>query len=324
MVTTDPIVLSILSAFSTPKKISDVVQQFPELDQEDFENVVEQLLDIGALLTPATLNGQAPELWWEVHDYWHMLHTATARGGVGRLTNQKSVSAPPAVRPGWENASVIELPRQLAELAPASLDQLLDLRQTVRRYAKRPLALAELSRLLWSGMRNTQSPRENTTLQMEIIRRPYPSGGSTYSLELYIIVPPDGLETVEPGVYHYCPARHLLERLESIEQHVSQIRRNALGAAGVERQDGGQPLIFALTSRVGRVSYKYEGNAHALIAREVGCVYQTLYLLCANMDLAPCALGLSGLGSSELAEIGGFDPHLETVVGYMLVGAKQI
>jgi SagB-type dehydrogenase family enzyme len=85
--------------------------------------------------------------------------------------------------------------------------------------------------------------------------------------------------------------------------------------------DGGLPqLILVLTARFGRLSWKYEGNAYALLLQEVGVVYQTMYLVATAMGLAPCAVG--GGDAADFAHLIGTDPLEEASVGAFVLGRR--
>jgi SagB-type dehydrogenase family enzyme len=60
--------------------------------------------------------------------------------------------------------------------------------------------------------------------------------------------------------------------------------------------------------------------AYAAVLKDVGVLYQTMYLVATAMGLAPCALGG---GDSDLfaAAIGG-DYYAEASVGEFLLGSK--
>jgi SagB-type dehydrogenase family enzyme len=72
---------------------------------------------------------------------------------------------------------------------------------------------------------------------------------------------------------------------------------------------------------VPRVAWKYAGFVYALVLKDVGVLYQTMYLAAAAMGLAPCALGV---GDSDLfARAAGTDPYAEPSVGEFLLGSRR-
>jgi SagB-type dehydrogenase family enzyme len=60
--------------------------------------------------------------------------------------------------------------------------------------------------------------------------------------------------------------------------------------------------------------------AYALVLKNLGALYTTMYLVATAMGLAPCALGG---GDSELfSQAIGLDPYAEPAVGEFLLGGK--
>ena len=76
--------------------------------------------------------------------------------------------------------------------------------------------------------------------------------------------------------------------------------------------------MLLITARFGRVMWKYESMAYALVLKHVGVLYQTLYLTATAMGLAPCALG--GGNSDAFCAAAGADYYEETTVGEFIVG----
>ena len=143
--------------------------------------------------------------------------------------------------------------------------------------------------------------------------RPYPSGGATYDLELYLTV--DRCDGLEPGLYHYDPDRHALEHLDQLTAATGQMLLDATGATGglVRPQ-----VLLTVASRFARISWKYEGMAYATTLRNVGAFYQTLWLVATAMGIACCPLG--GGDASAFAEATGLDPYVESNVGEVTLG----
>jgi SagB-type dehydrogenase family enzyme len=77
-------------------------------------------------------------------------------------------------------------------------------------------------------------------------------------------------------------------------------------------------ILLVVTSRFGRVSWKYQAIAYALTLKAVGALYQTMYLTATAMGLAPCAIG-TGDGAL-MARLLGTDFADESSVGEFLLG----
>jgi SagB-type dehydrogenase family enzyme len=193
-------------------------------------------------------------------------------------------------------------PRVTSDLAA-----LLDARRSRRNWAPAPIAFAAFSDLLWLSARN----RENG-------HRPYPSGGAAYSLELYPILGFDAVDTLGAGVYRYLPEAHALELMSPFDADFLPF----LAAAGRAMGTPPPPASLVLTSRYARQSEEYGRLAYSLILKEVGCLFQTLYLAAESLGLAACALG-GGTPRGLLAGLCDTTELEEPVVGEFALGYRS-
>jgi SagB-type dehydrogenase family enzyme len=90
-------------------------------------------------------------------------------------------------------------------------------------------------------------------------------------------------------------------------------------AASCARMPGVPQVVVTLASRFGRLSWKYEGIAYATTLKNVGVLYEVMYLTATAMGLAPCALGAGD--SAAFARATGLDPLVESSVGEFMLGA---
>jgi SagB-type dehydrogenase family enzyme len=67
--------------------------------------------------------------------------------------------------------------------------------------------------------------------------------------------------------------------------------------------------------------WKYEGMAYATILKDVGVLYQTMYLVATAMGLAPCALGCGN--ADVFSQVAGLNPYEEGSVGEFLLGTRS-
>ena len=79
-------------------------------------------------------------------------------------------------------------------------------------------------------------------------------------------------------------------------------------------------VLFVIAARFPRVSWKYESIAYSLILKDVGVLFQTMYLVATAMSLSPYALGR---GDPDLfCRVAGTDFAQESSVGeFALSGA---
>ncbi len=158
-----------------------------------------------------------------------------------------------------------------------TLTQALVRRRSVRRYGPQPLALGDLSQLLWAAQGTTASGG----------RRTAPSAGALYPLELHLVA--TRVQGLAPGVHRYLAAAHALQGPNA-----------AAAASTLQQAAAGQPAVAAaaavvvITAVDERSARKYGPRAARYVAFEAGAAAQ-------NLALQAAALGLGSV------VIGGFD-----------------
>ena len=114
------------------------------------------------------------------------------------------------------------------------------------------------------------------------------AGGGLYELEFYAAVRACG--DIEPGLYHYDPEQHRLERTSGATCDCSALLDDAALSSGID--SGALQVLIILTARFARIAWKYESIAYSLILKDVGVAYQTMYLAATAMNRSLPALGL--------------------------------
>src|SRR5205085_2005764 len=99
---------------------------------------------------------------------------------------------------------------------------------------------------------------------------------------------------------------------------VGALVEGAALAAGIE--PGRVQVLLVLAARFLRVRWKYSALSYALTLKNVGVLYQSVYLAATAMGLGACALG--GGDSALFARTAGLDRHAESSVGEMLLGSR--
>ncbi|MBI4719621.1 MAG: SagB/ThcOx family dehydrogenase [Planctomycetes bacterium] len=123
-----------------------------------------------------------------------------------------------------------------------------------------------------------------------------PSSGNLHPTEGYVVLPPVVGLSDAPGVYHYAPGEHALER------------RAEFGDEGcVALFDGFPPGTFfaGLTSIHWREAWKYGERAYRYCQHDVGHALAALAL--AAVASGWCSAPLSDLGDAEVAALLGLD-----------------
>jgi SagB-type dehydrogenase family enzyme len=320
----DPAMAAALAAFAAPQQVKHLRRAggFPE------SALLALLLDCGILFNARTRDaglrtaeGEQELVLWDFHDL--LFH---ARSTEGRHANPlggtylyaETMDPLPAVRPSWPGAKIdlSKVPAPPAQPA-RPFAQLLRERHSTREFdAEHPITLGELAHFLEGAARilsTFTAPAEGDEPPLTFAPRPYPSGGGSYELELYLAV--GTCEGLAPGFYHYDAGEHALVAIDPRPQDVATMLRQAQYA-----MDATAPpqIAITITARFGRVAWKYSSLAYSLILKDVGVLLQTLYLMATDMGLGGCAIGSTNIDLFE--KITGIAFHVEGPVGVFALG----
>ncbi len=318
-------------ALGRPAPLAELGARVPGLSAEGTRALL-------ALLVNASMAGEAdgrgvasvdadPALGsWEFHDLLFHRRSREGRhdhpvGATYRFLGQ--LDPPPALRRAGA-AEAVELDRP-------DLDALLrtdppfaavqEGRHSIRTYAAEPITVRQLGEFLYRVGRVTEHreqevPTPRGPVTMDFAPRPYPAGGALYELELYPAV--NACAGLAAGLYHYDPLGHRLERLPNRPAEVERLLQGAAAATGMRAES--LQVLLVIAARFGRVAWKYASMAYALVLKDVGVLYQTMYLAATAMGLAPCGIGA---GDADLfARAAGTDYYAESSVGEFLLGSK--
>ncbi len=220
----------------------------------------------------------------------------------------------PLHRPRWDDLRRSDPPVVVA----------MEVRRSVRRYAEGPITAEQIGDLLYRTARvrslitaapGGQDPPDVPASGTPYSNRPYPSGGACYELELYLTVA--SCTGLANGVYHYDPLGHRLEPVSADRAAADELLSAACMTAAL---DSPAQVLISMTARFRRLSWRYEGLAYRLVLMHVGVLMQNLYLVCAAMGLAPCAL--DAVDIDVAARAFGADWRTEPCIGQFLVGGK--
>jgi SagB-type dehydrogenase family enzyme len=324
----DPRVASALTRLATPQTVARLRRQ------DDFpgNSLLALLVDCKILFkieAPGDegLRGSEGDdnlVLWDFHDLLFHTHSTEGRQAnpLGGLYPYAGVMAPPpAIRPHWPGKKI-----DLGKLSPPSPEtispvaKLLHERHSTRDFDdRRPITLAELAQLLdltarvQSQWTSPLDPDDGSSPVIAYTTRPYPSGGSSYELELYLAVANcDGLAR---GFYHYDAERHALVPIEARTQELDAM----LAAAEFAMDAPGVPqILFTIAARFNRISWKYSSIAYSLILKDVGVLIQTLYMIATDMGLGGCAIGTNNI--DLFSKMTGIEFHIEGPVGQFALG----
>ncbi len=268
---------------------------------------------LGRLLHAAGMLTDADEVMtrvgWSFHDALFHARSRMGRRDAAFGARADSERADPLPRPAYPHDPAARIP--LAPLGHQDggppFDQVLGARRSERHYAAKPIDVAQLGHLL---SRVAADRHDGAT-----VWRTYPSGGACYPLECYLVV--DRCEGLARGVYHYDPSAHALDPVSADADAGTELLAWYRGKAAADDLQ----VVLLLTCQMERVNRRYQAVAYALVLKEVGGLFQTLYLAATAMGLAPCALG--GGDNELIARVLGVDPLVEAPVGEFLIGSSQ-
>ncbi len=172
-----------------------------------------------------------------------------------------------------KQANAIQLSQPSRE-GEVSLEQTLVERRSVRQYGDEPLALEEVSQLLWAAQGVTH-PRGFRTA---------PSAGALYPLETYVVV--GNVKDLQPGIYHYAPHSHSIS-LKMDGDKRDELARAALGQSPVRNA----PATIFFSGVYDRTMKRYGERGVQYVHMEAGHAAQNVALQAVSLGLGSVMIG---------------------------------
>lgn len=323
----DPKVATLIAILAEPQKIRKLRRQdgFPGIGLLALMADCQILFRVDA----AGDNGLRPRegdsnlVLWDFHDLLFYTRSTAGRHAnpLGGLYRYADITPPlPAVRPRWPGKTIDLREFSAAPAQAASpIPRLLRERHSTRVFDDHhPITLAELSQFLDSTARVLSISKAGGDLSnggpaIGYAKRPYPSAGSSYELELYLAV--DRCEGLARGFYHYDAGGHALSLIDVRPHDLEALLGESEFAMGVPTAP---QVLITIAARFGRVSWKYSSIAYALILKDVGVLIQTFYIAATGMGLGGCATGIANI--DLFAKMTGIAFHIEGPVGQFAMG----
>lgn len=205
---------------------------------------------------------------------------------------------------GYARLEEIILPRPKLPKG-VKLKEALSTRVSRRKFSGVPISLKKLSTLLYfsAGLKKTKLQKESN--------RFYPSAGSRYPLEIYIL----SLNTELPrGLYHYYLKSNSLEKLLTFSKFSPE---KYFGQSWVAQAS----CLIIITAIFRRNCVKYSNRGYRYVMIEVGHMGQNFYLNSAALDIACCTIG--GFADKKLEKLLDIDGVKESVVYILAIGEMQ-
>nr|WP_083623038.1 PatA/PatG family cyanobactin maturation protease [Planktothrix paucivesiculata] len=284
-----------------------------------------------------TADPEPPSLrLWDFHNL--LFHSRSRFGRHDYLAIDNDIeqwSDFPVVKPPMSD-QIVPLPRpNLGALISndATLTEAIETRKSVRQYDdNHPISIEQLGELLYRTARVKEllsveewfgkNWREILGFEAdidygELSRRPYPSGGAMYELEIYPVV--RLCEGLSQGIYHYDPLNHQLEQIIDSENDIFALSGYKIYKIEKSTDLGTPQVILVITARFGRLFRRYRSVGYSLVLKHIGVLQQNLYLVATNMGLAPCAIG--GGDSDAFGQTVGLNYVEESAVGEFALGS---
>lgn len=169
----------------------------------------------------------------------------------------------------------MNIPKKITET-----EKLLLKRRSTQKMVKKPISKADLEHLLYYSFGKIDSPSGNINLS----KRPYPSGGARYPLEIYILLLQG--KGIKQGLYHY-----------NVKENSLEILLESISLSNVKQLTGDTEWILASSAIIfitaifdrNRIKYRDRGYVYTLI--EAGHAAQNLCLLVTKLGLKINPLG---------------------------------
>lgn len=313
----EPALMVLIGRLGQPARADELAESVPGVERSAIGPLLRLLRDAaiiaGAEDAASEPSGQAQ---WSFADLLFHARSRAGRnqGGFGGTYHREGVAEPlPAVSPARPGRAVA-LPKPDLDAVCGNdppFGAVVERRRSIRAHDDaRPITVEELGELLYRVARVRGVMHDG---HQELSSRPYPAGGACYELETYPLV--NLCAGVVPALYHYDPSAHTLELVAEPGPPTILLSEYSRITAVMETPP---QVVLLIAARFGRVMWKYESMAYALVLKHVGVLYQTLYLTATAMGLAPCALG--GGNSDAFCAAAGCDYYQETTVGEFIVG----
>jgi SagB-type dehydrogenase family enzyme len=171
-------------------------------------------------------------------------------------------------------------------------------RRSLRAYGPEPLALGELSALLWAAA-------GITTRQQGFALRTAPSAGGLYPIEHYVMA--NDVEGLDRGLYHYDVLGRALERLVAAD-----LRTRLANAALDQRVCADAQAVFVWTAVLERSRWKYGERFARYVLLDAGHIAGNVALAATALGLGTCQI--AAFFDEEAAALLGVDPDVEPVI----------
>ncbi len=277
-----------LSYFKEPKSRLQAYRDHPKLARDIVDLELDAFVDANFLTqvgsTEHQLAASFAKSWeWDistalfhftVYDNAIMSDSDARQKQLDRLP----VDPPPAFWWNTSKESKINVDMATPDLNTPMLS-IMRKRRTNRTSAGHALQLKQLARCLFAGLGIVGTIKATSG---EVPLSMTPSGGARNPYEAYVIVRRNA--DIEPGVYHYCAAEQVLEK---VNEFSSDMQISSL--FGGQDWFDDMSTVIVLVAVLERTMWKYQDpNAYRVVLIEAGHIGQNIMLAATEMGLTAC------------------------------------
>jgi len=168
----------------------------------------------------------------------------------------------------------LNFPKKLSKI-----DHLFLKRKSQRNFSGSSISFQQLSKILYlaGGKIDVDKKLDNS-------RRPYPSAGGRYPLEIYPLVL--NCRGIEKGLYHFNVRDNLLELL--VKKDLTKwISKTIGGETWITKSS----VVMIITGVLDRTRVKYEDRGYKYVLIEAGHLGQNICLISTKENLGVCTIG---------------------------------
>ena len=194
-------------------------------------------------------------------------------------SDQEKGLAQPALQRAFATGDRVAMPSPAEVSVPAKdVRKAIETRSSLRKYTDGPLAVDELSFLLWSTQGVKRFEPDRWTL------RTVPSAGARHAFETILLV--NRVAGLNPGLYQYMALEHELKAFDSPPDIAQRLTEACLGQKMIETCG---VAFFWVADRY-RMAWRYGERGVRYLFLDAGHVCQNLYLAAETIGCGACAI----------------------------------
>jgi SagB-type dehydrogenase family enzyme len=286
--TATPVSVLLLTLLTDWCPISELPALLPRFDRRDVLRSVRRLVRHGLLVEKDTLEAAQDNMVQESWSAW-LPHAGFFHFGTKDVPYEsrpkqllklerallKGDPQPPFFK-SYPSSARTQLQRPTPE---PGFPQVLLARRTRREFSLKEIPLDAFSKLLFYTCSVTGFLESAVFGPLPL--KTSPSSGARHPIETYVLSV--RIEGVKPGLYHYNPRVHCLEKIRAIKDPSARARQYCAGQAWARRA----AALFIMTAVFQRSMWKYPtSRAYRTILLDAGHVCQTFCLVATWLNLA--------------------------------------